>query len=177
MSDTEKSTMTIKEYAVEQHISQQAVYSKIRRNVDKLKVHIFKQNGKTLLDETAQEMLKPIDCNAGLIAKSLKLEDVIRAKNIEAESHLIDIRTLTNKCEDLRNELSERDRKITNLEQELSNEKAKTAEMEKRINELSGISDNVAALSNRLETLFTVLEETANSGMGKKLGSLLSGRY
>lgn len=177
MSDTEKNTMTVKKYAAERHISQQAVYAKIRRNADKLKPHIFKQKGKMLLDETAQEMLKPIDCNAGLIAKSLKLEDTVRAKSKETDIYLRDIKELATKCEDLRNELSERDGKIAILKQELSDEKAKTAELEKRIKELWGISDNIAALSKRLEALFITLEETANTGVGKKIGSLLTGKY
>lgn len=50
MSKTNEKLMSVKEYAAEQHISQQTVYAKISRNADKLKSHLFKQNGKMHLD-------------------------------------------------------------------------------------------------------------------------------
>lgn len=49
--------------------------------------------------------------------------------------------------------------------------------MEKHLAELSDISENIADLSERLTAFFGVLEETANSGVGKKIGNLLAGKH
>ena len=77
MQLTVKKPMTVKEYAAEQHIAQQTVYKKISRNADKLKNHVFKMNGKTCLDETAQELLKPDSGNVQLVDKVKRLEEEI----------------------------------------------------------------------------------------------------
>lgn len=58
------------------------------------------------------------------------------------------------------------------MECELSVERAKTIEMENRLAVLSNISKNIVDLSERLTTLFGVLEETANTGVGKKIGGM-----
>ena len=71
---TDKKYVTVKEYATERHISQQTVYAKISRNAEKLKSHVFKQNGKMYLDETAQELLKPESGNVQLVDKVKRLE-------------------------------------------------------------------------------------------------------
>ena len=75
-------------------------------------------------------------------------------------------------------------KRIADLEQELSAEKAKTAEkdnqiaeMEKRIAELTDKSLAIADMDKKLNALFAVLEETANTGVGKKIGNLLSGKH
>ena len=182
--------MTVKEYASEQHISQQTVYAKICRNADKLKGHVLNINGKKHLDETAQKMLKPAESNARLIEKAVRLNEEIIRKKAETENKLKSIDELTETCNKLKNQLSECDSRIADLEQELSErssrieileqelneEKIRNAESEKRIDRLLSISDNITGLTERLYVLFGVLEETANSGVGKKIGSLLSGR-
>ena len=66
MSDN---VISVKAYAEKNNISQQAVYKKIRRNSDKLNGHISKQNGKMMLDNFAQELLKPADVNLLLLKK------------------------------------------------------------------------------------------------------------
>lgn len=169
--------MTVKEYAAEQHISQQTVYYKIRKYSDKLKGHIYKQSGKMLLDETAQEMLKPVEGNVGLVDKVKNLEAEVVKKNDELKNWQKEYRLYKESNELLIKEADEYKNRIANLEQELSDEKAKTAEMEKRITELT---DKVSAFENfaeRLNALLGVLEETANTGMGKKIGNLLSGKH
>lgn len=169
--------MTVKEYAAEQHISQQTVYYKIKKYSDKLKSHIYKQGGKMLLDETAQEMLKPVDGNAGLVDKVSTLEEKIVKLKSDVEYYEKNYLKYKEKSEELIEEVSEKQKHIANLEQELSDEKAKTAEMEKRITELT---DKVSAFENfaeRLNALLGVLEENANTGVGKKIGNLLSGKH
>ena len=49
--------------------------------------------------------------------------------------------------------------------------------MEKRISELTEKSLAIADMDKKLNALFAVLEETANTGVGKKIGNLLSGKH
>lgn len=174
---TDKKYVTVKEYAAEQHISQQTVYAKISRNADKLKNHVFKLDGKTCLDETAQELLKPVSGNALLADKVQRLEAEIVKQKAETEKLKKEYRLYKDNESLLVKEADEYKKHIADLEQELSAEKAKTAEMEKRLAELSDISDNVTEFTERLFALFSVLEETANTGVGKKIGNLLSGKH
>lgn len=74
----------------------------------------------------------------------------------------------------LQNQLSERDCRISNLEQELSVKKAKTAEMEKSISELTDKSFVIIDLAERLNLLFYGLRENAHTGIGKKFENLLT---
>ena len=114
--------LTVKEYAAQNHVSEQSVYAKINRNHEKLRCHILRQNGKTLLDLTAQEILKPTDVNFRLVQKVASLEN-------------------------------------------------------ERISELTDkafISEN---FEERLNALFAVFEDTANTGVIEKFGKLLTGRH
>lgn len=169
--------MTVKEYAAEQHISQQTVYYKIRKYSKKLENHVYKQNGKMLLDETAQEMLKPIEGNAGLVDKVSTLEEKIAKLKSDVEYYEKNYLKYKEKSEELTEEVSEKQKHIADLEQELSTEKAKTAEMEKIVAELTGKVSAFENFAERLNALLGVLEENANTGMGKKLGNLLSGKH
>ena len=51
------------------------------------------------------------------------------------------------------------------------------AEKDKRIAELTEKSLAIAEMGKKLNSLFAVLEETANTGVGKKIGNLLSGKH
>ena len=174
---TDKKYVTVKEYATEQHISQQTVYTKISRNADKLKNHVFKLNGKTCLDETAQELLKPVSGNALLADKVQRLEAEIVKQKAETEKWKKEYRLYKDNESLLIKEADEYKKHIADLEQELSTERAKTVEMEKRITELTDKSLAIAEMGERLTSLFAVLEETASSGVGKKIGNLLSGKH
>lgn len=169
--------MTVKEYALQQHISQQTVYYKIRKYSDKLKNHVYKKNGKTFLDETAQEMLKPVEGNVGLVDKVKMLEADIVKKNDELKNWQKEYRLYKENNELLIKEADDYKKHIADLERELSDEKAKTVVMEKRITELTDKASAFENFAERLNALLGVLEETANTGMGKKLGNLLSGKH
>ena len=184
MQLTVKQPMTVKEYAAEQHIAQQTVYKKISRNADKLKNHVFKMNGKTCLDETAQELLKPNLENAPLVDKVKRLEDEIVRQKAETEKWYKEYQIYSDNSGLLIREADQYKKRIADLEQELTAEKAKTAEkdkqiaeMEKRIAELTEKSLAIADMDKKLNALFAVLEETANTGVGKKIGNLLSGKH
>ena len=69
--------ISIKAFSEKNHISEQAVYKKICRNSDRLKSHISKQNSKMMLDNFAQELLKPADINFILAEKVKQLENLL----------------------------------------------------------------------------------------------------
>ena len=178
MQLTVKKPMTVKEYAAEQHIAQQTVYKKISRNADKLKNHVFKMNGKTCLDETAQELLKPDLENAPLVDKVKRLEEEIVRQKAETEKWYKEYQIYSDNSGLLIREADQYKKRIADLEQELTAEKDKQiAEMEKRIAELTEKSLAIADMGKKLNSLFAVLEETANTGVGKKIGNLLSGKH
>ncbi len=168
--------MTVKEYAVQQHISQQTVYYKIRKYSKKLGNHVYKKNGKMLLDETAQEMLKPNEGNAGLVDKVKNLEAEVVKRNDELKNWQKEYRLYKENNEMLIKEADEYKNRIADLERELCDEKAKTAEMEKRITELTDKASAFENFTERFNAILGVLEENANTGMGKKIGNLLSGK-
>lgn len=184
MQLTIKKPMTVKEYAAEQHITQQTVYTKISRNSEKLKNHVFKMNGKTCLDETAQELLKPSSGNAPLVDKVKRLEAEIVKQKAETEKWYKEYQIYSDNSGLLIREADQYKKRIADLEQALSAEKAKTSEkdnqiakMEKRISDLTDKSLAIAEMGERLNSLFAVLEENANTGVGKKIGNLLSGKH
>ena len=184
MQLTVKKPMTVKEYAAEQHITQQTVYKKISRNADKLKNHVFKMNGKMCLDEIAQELLKPDSGNVQLVDKVKRLEEEIVRQKAETEKWYKEYQIYIDNSGLLIREAEQYKKRIADLEQALSAEKAKNAEkdniiaeMEKRIAELTDKSLAIADMDKKLNALFAVLEETANTGVGKKIGNLLSGKH
>ena len=59
LNESTEKFMTIKEYAEKMHVSRQSVNSKINRHKEELKNHIFIINGRKMLDEFAQDFLKP----------------------------------------------------------------------------------------------------------------------
>ena len=175
MQLTVKKPMTVKEYAAEQHITQQTVYKKISRNADKLKNHVFKMNGKTCLDETAQELLKPNLENAPLVDKVKRLEEEIVRQKAETEKWYKEYQIYSDNSGLLIREADQYKKRIADLEQELTAEKAKTAEKDNQIaekyNRIAELTDKVAAFENfaeQLTALFGVLKETANTSVGKK---------
>ena len=80
-------------------------------------------------------------------------------------------------CKNLKEQLAECERRIKMLEQELSEKNAEIAENKERISELMDkafISEN---FEERLNALFAVFEDTANTGVIEKFGKLLTGRH
>lgn len=161
--------ISVKDYAEKNHISVQAVYKKIRRNSDKLDGHISKQNGKMMLDSFAQELLKPADVNFTLAEKMKRLENLLADKSAKNEKLTVEHRQLG----DI---ISENEALIGKLKSEISEKNTEIENLKNRITELTNKSLEIAELKNMLEEVLTVLSENANSGMGKKLGNLFTGR-
>ena len=162
--------ISIKAFSEKNHISEQAVYKKIRRNSDKLNGHISKQNGKMMLDSFAQEQLKTVDVNFTLSEKNKKLENLLADKSAENEKLIVEHRQLVDK-------ISENETLIEKLKSEISEKNTEIENLKNRIIALTDKSLEIGELKNMLEELLTVLSENANSGMGKKFGNLFAGKH
>ena len=183
MSETEEKLLTVNEYAAENHVSRQSVNSKINRHKDELNGHVFIINGRKMIDGFAQDFLKPTKDNALLISKNAELEKSLEYEKILckqnksfASSQGTKVKVMTLELETKNKLIAEYEDRIKKMEQSISEKDAIIAEKDKRIAELT---DKAAAFENfaeQLTALFGVLEETANSSVGKKIGNLLSGK-
>ncbi len=156
------SNKNVKEYAAECRISVQSVYSKIRGNGKKLKGHIFKENGKTILDDYAQELLKPADGNSQLAKKADNLKVSLSKKSAEAEKS--------------QSENTQLSAKVAELEKQLSEKNAEIEELKNQIKTLTEKLTDFEIFKNRLDVIFALLEEAAETGIGKKLGIMLKNK-
>lgn len=178
-----RKAVTVNEYAAENHVSRQSVNSKMNRHKDELKGHVFIINGRKMLDGFAQDFLKPTKDNALLISKNAELEKSLEnEKNVSkqnknlANSQGNKVKVMTVELETKNKLIAEYEDRIKKMEQSISEKDAINAEKYKRIAELT---DKAAAFENfaeQLTALFGVLEETANTSVGKKIGNLLSGK-
>ena len=179
----EEKLLTVNEYAAENHVSRQSVNSKINRHKDELKGHVFIINGRKMLDGFAQDFLKPSKDNALLISKNAELQKSLEnEKNVSKQNKSLansqgnKVKVMTVELETKNKLIAEYEDRIKKLEQSISEKDAIIAEKDNRIAELT---DKAAAFENfaeQLTALFGVLEETANSSVGKKIGNLLSGK-
>lgn len=87
LNESAEIPMTIREYAEKMHVSRQSVNSKIKRHSEKLKNHIFIINGRKMLDEFAQDFLKPTKYNALLINKNAELEKNLSIEKFESREN------------------------------------------------------------------------------------------
>ena len=183
MSETEEKLLTVNEYAAENNVSRQSVNSKINRHKNELKGHVFIINGRKMLDGFAQDFLKPTKDNALLISKNAELEKSLEYEKILckqnksfASSQGNKVKVMTLELETKNKLIAEYEDRIKKMEQSISEKDSIIYEKDKRIAELT---DKAAAFENfaeQLNALFGVLEETANTSVGKKIGNLLSGK-
>ena len=179
----EEKLLTVNEYAAENHVSRQSVNSKMNRHKDELKGHVFIINGRKMLDGFAQDFLKPTKDNALLISKNAELEKSLEnEKNVSKQNKSLansqgnKVKVMTVELETKNKLIAEYEDRIKKMEQSISEKDAIIAEKDNRIAELT---DKAAAFENfaeQLTALFGVLEETANTSVGKKIGNLLSGK-
>ncbi|MCM1525490.1 MAG: hypothetical protein NC120_13660 [Ruminococcus sp.] len=107
--------MTVKEFSEKYKISVQSVYAKIRRNTDELDGHIAKSGGQLVIDEYAEEVLKPRIADFSLLEKIENLQRRLDDKISE--------------CEKLKNSLAEITLKIENLQAAFVDEKSKSDDL------------------------------------------------
>ena len=158
--------ISVKAFAEKNNISQQAVYTKIRRNSDRLKSHISKQNGRMMLDSFAQEQLKTVDVNFTLAEKVKQLENLLADKSAENEKLIVEHSQLIDK-------ISENEVLIETLKSEISEKNIEIENLKNRIIELTDKSLEIAEVKKMIEEIFA---ENANSSMGKKFGNLFAGK-
>ena len=183
MDESLEKLMTVKEYAEKMHVSRQSVNSKINRHSEELKNHIFIINGKKMLDEFAQDLLKPTKDNALLINKNTELENSLSIVKFEsrenkklADSKEKKIANLTHELE-MKNKLFEDYVGILKkMEQCIIEKNALIAEKDKRIAELTDKAAAFDIFAERLDKLFAVFEDNANISIVQKVASGLFGK-
>lgn len=183
MSETEEKLLTVKEYAVENHVSRQSVNSKINRHKDDLNGHVFIINGRKMLDGFAQDFLKPTKDNALLINKNAELEKSLEnEKNVSKQNKSLansqgnKVKVMTVELETKNKLISEYEDRIKKLEQSISEKDAIIAEKDKRIVELTDKATSYDDFAERLNKLFAVFEDNANIGIVQKVATSLFGR-
>ena len=183
MSETEEKLLTVNEYAAENHVSRQSVNSKMNRHKDELKGHVFIINGRKMLDEFAQDILKPTKDNALLISKNTELENILNIVKFEsrenkklADSKEKKIAGLTHELE-MKNKLFEDYVGIMKkMEQCIIEKNALIAEKDKHITELTDKASAFDNFAERLDRLFAVFEDNANISIVQKVASGLFGK-
>ena len=183
LNESTENPMTIREYADKMHISRQSVNSKINRHKEELKNHILIIKGRKMLDEFAQDILKPTKDNALLISKNSELEKSLSIAKFEsreskklADSKEKKITNLTHELETKNKLFEEYVGIMKKMEQCIIEKNTLIAEKDKRIAELT---DKAAAFENfaeRLNMLFAVFEDNANISIVQKVASGLFGK-
>ena len=175
--------MTVKEYAEKMHVSRQSVNSKINRHKEELKNHIFIINGRKMLDEFAQDFLKPTKDNALLINKNTELKNSLSIAKFEsrenkklADSREMKIQNLTFELETKNKLFEEYVGIMKKMEQCIIEKNALISEKDKRIAELTDKATSYDDFAERLDRLFAVFEDNANIGIVQKVASGLFGR-
>ena len=183
MNGAEEKPMTIREYAEKMHVSRQSVNSKINRHSEELKNHIFIINGRKMLDEFAQDFLKPTKDNVRLISKNAELENTLNIVKFESRENkkLADgkekkIQNLTFELETKNKLFEEYVGIMKKMEQSIIEKNALIAEKDKRIAELTEKVSDFEAFAERLNMLFAVFEDNANIGIVQKVASGLFGK-
>ena len=183
MNESTEKLMTIKEYAEKMHVSRQSVNSKINRHMEELKNHIFIINGRKVLDEFAQDFLKPTKNNALLISKNAELEKSLSIAKFESRENKRLADSKEKKISNLTHEVEMKNKLFNDyvgimkkMEQCIIEKNVLIAEKDKRIDELT---DKAAAFENfaeRLDKLFAVFEDNANISIVQKVASGLFGK-
>lgn len=183
MNGAEEKPMTIREYAEKMHVSRQSVNSKINRHSEELKNHIFIINGRKMLDEFAQDFLKPTKDNVRLISKNAELENTLNIVKFESRENkkLADgkekkIQNLTFELETKNKLFEEYVGIMKKMEQSIIEKNALIAEKDKRIAELTEKVSDFEAFAERLNMLFAVFEDNANISIVQKVASGLFGK-
>ena len=183
LNESLEKIMTVKEYAEKMHVSRQSVNSKINRHKEELKNHILIINDRKMLDEFAQDFLKPTKDNALLINKNTELENSLSIAKFEsrenkklADSKEKKIANLTHEFE-MKNKLfNDYVEIMKKMEQCIIEKNALIAEKDKRIAELADKATSYDDFAERLDRLFAVFEDNANISIVQKVASGLFGK-
>ena len=154
--------MTVKEFSEKYHISQQAVYAKIKRKSAQLDGHITKLNGRLVIDEYAEECLKPKCVDVTLVRKIQKLQNQLDGKNAECENLKKLLEDEITKNEKLQNYLDDKNSEIEKLQGQLAEGDLKKSNFDNFAdllkNEILKISDKIDDVQN------SIFENTKKGG-------------
>ena len=160
--------MTINEFCKMYHVSHQAVYSAIRRHEEELKDHISKNNnGVKLLDDYAIEFLKPKNVSSDKYNDVCEENDKLRVQNISLVSDNEDLQKRISALESqVQKERSaaESFRSDSSKYFQLSQEKDKRiSELENRISDITALFDEKDSRISDLEREISSLRELCDS--------------
>lgn len=186
--------MTINEFCKMYHVSHQAVYSAIRRHKKELKDHISKNNNEVkLLDDYAVEFLKPKNVSADKYNIVCEENDKLRVQNIsittDNEQHLKRISELESlfqkekaATESFRSDSSkyfqlsqEKDKRISELENRISDitalldeKDSRISDLEREISSLRELCDSQKSAISELKQRCAEQEEALSAAKGNK---------
>ena len=160
--------MTINEFCKMYHVSHQAVYSAIRRHDKELKDHISKNSNEVkLLDDYAVDFLKPRNVPADKYNVVCEENDKLRVQNISLVSDNEDLQKRASTLESQiqrEKDAAESFRSDSSKYFQLSMEKDKRiSELENRISDITALLDEKDSRISDLEREISSLRELCSS--------------
>lgn len=153
--------MTINEFCKMYHISNQAVYSAIRRHDKELKDHITKNsNGVKLLDDYAVEFLKPTNVSPEKYIAICEGNDKLRVQNISLVS---DNEDLLKRVSTLESQIQKEKAAAESFRSDSSKYFQLSQEKDKRISELEKRISDITALLDEKDSRISDLEREISS--------------
>ena len=153
--------MTINEFCKMYHVSHQAVYSSIRRHEKELKDHITKNsNGVKLLDDYAVVFLKPKNVSADKYNIVCEENDKLRVQNI---SLVADNENLQKRISTLESQMQKEKAAAESFRSDSSKYFQLSLEKDKRISELENRISDISALLDEKDSRISDLEREISS--------------
>ena len=153
--------MTINEFCKIYLVSHQAVYDAIRRHEKELKDHITKNcNGVKLLDDYAVEFLKPKNVSAKKYNSVCEENDKLRVQNISLVS---DNKDLQKRVSTLEGQIQKERAAAESFRSDSSKYFQLSMEKDKRISELENRISDISALLDEKDSRISDLEREISS--------------
>ena len=153
--------MTINEFCKMYHVSHQAVYSAIRRHDKELKDHITKNsNGVKLLDDYAVEFLKPTNVSPEKYIAICEENDKLRVQTISLVS---DNEDLLKRVSTLESQIQKEKAAAESFRSDSSKYYQLSQEKDKRISELENRISDITALLDEKDSRISDLEREISS--------------
>ena len=149
--------MTVKELSEKYHISQQAVYAKIKRKSAQLDGHITKSGGQLVIDEYAEECLKPKYSDFTILKKMQNLQNQLDDKNAEYENLKKILEDEISKNANLQNCFDNQNSEIEKLQSQLAEQNLKKSDFDNFAEmlkiEILKISDKIDDVQNSISEI------------------------
>lgn len=156
--------MTVKGFSEKYQISPQAVYAKIRKKKNVLDGHITKSGGQLVIDEYAEELLKPKCANFTLLEKIKNLQNQLDVKISECEKLKNSLDAEILKSEKLQIRLNDKISENDILQKQLAEQSLKKSDFD---NFAEMLKSEILKISNKIDdTQNSIFEITKKSGNG-----------